>query len=267
MFPVLFVRTPLLKGERMKVLVIATILIFSSTPAQAYFQMDLLKGKKTNKEATQWTLADWLTQKNKIATLDHWLALNRSANWFELNLSAEKGTLKLKNTDAAAVQTTVDQDSQTYSADMYLSIFNINGEYEKTSTDTENAENYGGALGVRLFGTSSQTTSLTARYGLYKHHNLTTLEEWQNQYVEGHLQLYIVQMFGLQGQYRHYFPHDSNQGTELSGYKASAGAFLEFFIFRVYANAYQEPMKYTASDGTVTKQDRSGIEGGVKLFF
>lgn len=251
----------------MRHLLIVVVLAFSSLPAHAYFQMDLMKGKVSNKQATQWTLADWLTQKNKMALLDQWLAMNRSANWFELNLSGEKGKLKLKDTDAAAVETTVDQDSQVYSADIYLSIFNLNGEYEKTETDTNQSENYGGALGLRLFGTSSQTTTLTARYGIYKHHNLTTLEEWQNQYAEGQLQLYVIQFFGLQGTYRHYFPHDSNQGNELSGYKATAGAFVEFFIFRVYANAIQEPIKYTAADGTVTKQDRSGIEGGVKLFF
>ncbi len=251
----------------MKKSLLALILILTSVPAHAYFQMDLLKGKKTNKESTQWTLVDWMAQKNKMALLDQWLAFNRSANWFELNLGTERGRLKLKNTDNSSVTTTINQDSERYQMDLYLSIFNLYGEYEKTSDEVKEGENYGGALGLRLFGTSSQTTSLVARYGYQKRRDLTAQEEWETQYGEGHLQLYLIKAFGLQGQYRHYFPKKSNLGTEMSGYRATAGLFMEIVIFRIYANAFQEPLTYTAADGTVTKQDRSGIEGGVRLFF
>jgi hypothetical protein len=245
---------------------VLVLLLFLPASAHAYFQMDLLKGKKQNKEATQWTLADWLTQKNKMSLLDQWLAMNRSANWFELNLSSTRGRLKLKN-ETGNVTTTINQDHEAYHADMYISFINLSGEYEKHDGENNKSENYGGALGFRLLGTSSQTTSLTARYGWRKLRNLIDQEEWENQYAEGHLQLYLISAFGIQGQYRHYFPNKSNYGTELKGYRATAGAFLEFLIFRIYGNAYQEPIERTASDGTITKSDRSGIEGGVKLFF
>lgn len=234
--------------------------------ANAYFQMDLLKGKKTNKEATQWTLADWLTQKNKMSLLDQWLAMNRSANWFELNLSTTRGRLKLKN-ETGGVTTTINEDHEAYHADMYISFINLNGEYEKHDGENNKSENYGGALGIRLLGTSSQTTNLTLRYGWRKFRDITAQEEFENQYAEGHLQLYLISKLGLQGSYRHYFPNKSNLGTEMKGYRATAGAFVEFLIFRVYGNAYQEPIERTAADGTVTKSDRSGVEGGVKLFF
>lgn len=239
------------------------VLLLIPFHANAYFQLDLMKAKKVDREATQWTLFDWMAQKNRVALMDHWLALNRSANWFELNAGATRGRLKLKS-ETGAITTTVNQDVQTYHLDMYLSILNIRGEYDKYGDEREA---YGGALGLRLLGTSSQTTNLIARYGWRKTNNLVSQEVWENQYAEGNLQIYLVKAFGLNGAYRHYFPADSNKGTSLKGYRATAGAFLEFLIFRVYANAFQEPLERRASDGTVTKDDRSGIEGGVRLFF
>lgn len=237
-------------------------LIFYSLSASAYFQMDMLKGKKTNKENSQWTLADWLAQKNKMALADQWLALNSSANWFDLTLSGAHNEFKLKSTDASGTVTNSKTKGQSYQLDAYFSIFNLYGEYE---VNNDQKESYAGAAGLRLFGTSSQTTNLVVRYGL---RSLTSSanEKWQNQFAEAQLQLYLLKQFGLQGKYRHYFPDDSNLGNRLEGHRLTAGAFIELLIFRIYGDYYQEPMERSSS-GAVTKEQRDGMEYGVRLFF
>lgn len=228
------------------------------------FQSNLLNAKRSQKTASQWTLADWLTQKRNMKMADQWLAMNRSATVFESIMSGGHSNYKLKNTDASGVETEVSRESQAYQLDLYLSIFNFFGEYEKTSDDREE---YGGGAGLRFFGTSSQTTSLLARYGWRKRQDLLTSEVWENQFAEGQLQLYLIGNFGLNGSYRYYFPKRSNQGREFVGTRASAGAFVEFMLFRIFGEAYQEPVEFTDANGVTTKEERRGLTGGLKLYF
>jgi len=239
------------------------LLVFHSFQAAAYFQMDFMKAKAANRASSQWTLADWLAQKNKMRLADHWLAMNRSASIFELNPSGGYNKFQIKTTDAAGVTTTVDRHAQSYQLDMYISLLNLMGEFEKTDN---HIEAYGGALGLRLLGTSSQTTNLILRYGWRRLRHLTTQEDWENQFAEGQLQLYLVSVFGLQSKYRHYFPNTSNKGNKLEGRRLTAGAFVELAIFRLYADYYQEPLEKTSA-GIVSQEEREGFEYGLKLFF
>lgn len=243
----------------MRLTILLSLFIFTS-PAFAFFQMDFLKGKNSSASNSKFTLADWLTQKGNAKLADQWLALNRAGGgWFEFNPSAAHANYKVKTT-TGGVSSSVTRDSQRYTADTYLSILNLYGEYEKSS---DNIEEYGAAAGLRLFGSSSQSTNLVARYGFQRRQNLTTQERWDNPYVEGLLQLYVLANFGVNGQYRYYFPKDSNQGTRLEGHRVTAGAFFDVAIFRLYANYYQQPMKV----GAATNEDREGYEAGVKLYF
>lgn len=246
----------------MRKLLVLCLALTYSWPATAYFQADLLKAKRRNTEATQWTLADWLRQKNQLSLMDHWLALHRSTHWFELNLSGGSQQYTVRSTTGTSTVSN-SPNGQFYQADLYLNIFNLNSEYQKSS---DQRESYGGAAGLRLLGKSSRTTSFTARYGWRRLTNLTTQEQWENQYLEGAVQLYVISSAGLNGQYRYYLPATSNQGTLLVGYKVTAGAFFEFLIFKIYGNYFQEPLELSSA-GVTTKQQSDGFEGGVKLFF
>jgi hypothetical protein len=233
-----------------------------SFEASAYFQMDLLKGKKrAGDSSVQWTLADWLTQKNKQRLADQWLALHSSTDLFDLNLSGSSQSYKLKS-DVGGVSATHNQNSQVYRLDGYISIFNINGEFEKTN---EGRESYGGAAGLRLLGSNSQTTNFVARYGWRRLNDFPAGERWDNQYAEAELHIYVVKMLGLNGAYRYYFPSNSNLGNRLAGHRTNAGAFIELGIFRVYGNYFWEPLQLRAADGTVTQENRDGFEGGLML--
>ena len=245
--------------QRLSLMLIAIL----SLNAHAYYQMDFLKNKNQAKATSRWTLADWLAQKKQNALADQWLALHSSSSWFDLAISGQQTSFDVKSTGASGTATKTKDGGQIYEVDMYLSIFNLNGEYEKRSDDIES---YAGALGVRIFGTSAQTTNLVLRYGLQETKNLRTKEHWDNQYAEGQLQLYVIQQFGLEGKYRYFFPDTNGQGNKLSGSKLTAGAFAEFGILRIYADYFQEPIEIS-NNGAVTKQDRTGFQYGVKLFF
>lgn len=242
------------------------IFVFSSTQAFAYgTSKDLFTFKKSpDSSATQWTLADWLQQKNRMSLLDHWLALHTSTSWFQFDAGGGPTQYSVRTTTSAGTAR-VTHTSQSYNANFYLSIFNIYGDYEKSD---DNYESYSGAVGLRLLGTSSRTTSLTARYGLRHRQNLTSGEHWTNPFLNGQLQLYVFSKFGLQGTYTYYFPNTSNLGRQLKGHKVNAGAFLELAIFRIYGNYFLEPLTIGGSGATedITEQ-RSGFEGGVKMYF
>jgi hypothetical protein len=238
------------------------ILFFASLNAHAYFQMDFLKNKNSAKASSRWTLADWLQQKSKARLADQWLAANRAAGQLvEVNLGGGYNQYEVKTGAASAA---VDHHSQSYQLDTYISFFNLMGEYEKTDNDKESMA---GAAGLRLLGSSSQTTNLVARYGIRQLKDTVTDEVWKNNFAEGQLQLYVISAFGLQGKYRYYFPHDSSSGNKLAGHRVTAGAFLEFGLLRLFGDYYQEPMELTPAGGAAVKQDRTGFEYGIKLFF
>jgi hypothetical protein len=240
------------------------LIVVLSWNAHAYFQMDFLKNKSSQaKSSSRWTLADWLAQKQKNSLADQWLALHTSSNWFDLSLSGQQTQFEVKTTPANGTATTTKDGGQLYEADMYISIFNLNGEMEKRGDDYES---YAGAAGIRLFGTSNQTTNLVVRYGLQETKNKKTAEHWDNQYAEAQLQLYVIEFFGLQGKYRHFFPDTSKQGNKVSGHKVTAGAFIEYGMLRIFADYFQEPME-TSANGSTSKRDRTGMQYGLRLFF
>jgi hypothetical protein len=227
------------------------------------FQRDILRGHSSGGEPVQWTLADWLAQKNRMSLLDQWLAVHQSNQWFELYGGANSGRFTVRNSGNSGTAS-VTRDSQTYSLNMYVSILNLFGEYEKTS---DNRESYGGGAGLRLLGTSARTTSLAVRYGWRRLQDLDDGEVWDDQFADAQLQLYLFKPFGLTGGYRYYFPTDSNHGNGLQGQRVTAGAFFEFLIFRLYGNYYQEPMRVTPAGGTTYTETRQGFDGGVQLYF
>lgn len=228
--------------------------------SHAFFQMDLLKSKNSTASTSRWTLADWLSQKSKIRLADQWLAANRSKSSFEFNPSAAHSRYTIRSQDTSG-SASVTSDSQVYRLDTNISILNLTGEYEKSSL---NLEEYGGAAGLRFLGDGSRSTGLVGRYGWRRRQDLTTQERWDNQYAEGQLQLYIISAFGLNGQYRHYFPSTSNLGNRLEGHKLTAGAFIELGVFRLYANYVKEPLTFK-NGAAETKQSREGYDAGLKI--
>lgn len=238
--------------------ILFSVLVFSfCSPAFAYFQMDLLKNKNTiAKESSRWTLSDWLAQKNRASILDQWLALHHQVQTFEFIPAAAFEQLKTTTPASDGSQSSVNAEAQSYSLEMYLSLLALRGDYR---VDINHLETYSGAVGLRLLGVSAQTTSLVSRFGWETRQDLKLNEVWHSRYLEGELQIYLAQSFGLTGSYRSYFQQASNQGNVLKGSLFTSGLFLESGILRLFANYLQERVEPNKS--------RQGLTAGLKLFF
>lgn len=215
-------------------------------------------------ETTRWTIVDYLAQKRSVQLMDQWLAVNRSKELFQFSFGGGPLTYDYKTTTGTA-STTVSKTSLSYKAALYVSIFGLEGEYEKTNHDLTS---YGGAFAIRLLGTSSQDTHLTAKYGIRTQidESSSPHEKWSNQFAEGSLQIYLVKMFGLHGDYRHYFPDESSSGVDLQGHRTTAGVFFDIGLVRIYGDYFREALKYD-NGATVTEKARDGYEYGARFYF
>lgn len=248
----------------MRSFVVIVFLITGSPAFAQKFQGPLSSQAQGNRESSRWTIADWLTQKGNMRFMDQWLTLNRSANLFEMYLGGGPVSYTHRTT-TAGVTTTASQDSIAYQIAMYVSIFGLQAEYEKTDHDLTAAA---GSLAVRLIGATHQGTNLTLKYGLRKltDESVTPAAEWSNQFAEGDMTVYIVKMFGVKAQYRHYFPDTADNGVDLRGSRATAGAFVDIGLLRLYGDYFQEKMD-ADNAGTVTTKEREGWEYGARLYF
>lgn len=245
-------------------ILILVLLFGASAHAAPHFQMKMLEGKRPQKEASQWNIGDWLSQKSKTAFWDQWLAMNRQATTYESNFSAAHSRFDIQTESATGVIGKDDGDGQVYGADFYITIFNVHGEYEKTSG---NQESYGGGIGLRIFGTSSQTTTIALKGGWRRLTDLSTSEKWENTFAEAQMQLYLLKFMGLAGKYRFYQPATSKSDNTLSGSRTTGGVFVEGMIFRIFADYYQEPMNLKDAAGLTSKISREGYEAGLKFYF
>lgn len=233
--------------------------------ASANFQDWLIQSHsyRRSDKNVQWTLSDWLSQKWQVKLEDEWLAMHKSRHIAELALGGAYEKYAFK-TDNGTSTTNTPLSAQLFNADFYLTLFNVYGEYQKTD---DGIESFAWAGGLRILGSSVQTTALVARYGIRHLDNLQTQEIWQNPFAEGVFQLYICSAFGLSAAYRYYFSAKSNQGDSMSGHKVSAGAFIESGFIRLYGEYYQEPFQITSSTGAPSTQESDGIQAGAKFMF
>lgn len=239
------------------------LLMLWGTHAQAqYFQLDLMKNRQGNKESSRWTVVDWLSQRQKIQLWDQWLAMNRSANWFEMQVSASEFDYTLKSENGTAT-TEITDKSQSYSLDLWISLIGLRGEYEIRADDYESRS---AMVNLRLIGSSLQSTHFILRGGVQTLENTATQEKWENPFASGSLKLYFLDFIGLFGEYRHFFKSDSNQGRQLVGSRTRAGAFVEYGILQVTGSYWEEPSEITGATGT-TQEKRTGTEVGVAFLF
>jgi hypothetical protein len=80
--------------------------------------------------------------------------------------------------------------------------------------------------------------------------------------------LYGNRYFGVEGLWHHFFESSVNdQGNRLKGDRFQAGAFLDFSFVRVYVDYFHEQELASNPDLQAAYPIRSGVLGGVRLFF
>lgn len=242
----------------MKYLLISILLW--SAPALAYFQQELMQKKIANREATRWTLAGYLAQQERISLMDQWLALNQSANIFEMTVGGAYGRTHHRFPDLGLDKTFDDAEGNL---DLYIYLFGLHGRYESMQGSLKRTSAW---ASLRLLGTSSQTTSLSAGYGEMWWHDVDFAQDWQLPFWNADLQLYISRHFGLRGEYVGYFSKTSNQGKKLGGHETRARIFWDLSVFRIFAG-YQWQSYTLDSGGNSYSRSRDGWQSGLELFF
>lgn len=250
----------------MRYFLLALLLMGSHVSAQSMFGVrGSGSSSSSGKDSTRWTLTDYLSQKQKVRLMDHWLGLNGSAVKFESILSGGSLQYNTTSTNGSGVKVKSSESITSGKFSLFYTIFGLEGEYEKSNKDWNSTS---GMFSIRLLGSSQQNTNLTASYGIRKKaYTGDTPETFQNQFAQGSLNLYIVEFFGIDGSYRSYFNNKSSLQRDFKGTRITGGVFFEVGFFRIYGQFNQEMSEITPADGSAaTKEDRQGFDVGAKIF-
>lgn len=227
----------------------------------SYFQVELMKNRQKAKETSRWTLFDWISQKKKISLWDQWLAENRSATIFEMQLSGSQSDFETV-TKTSVGESDFKDSSQSYALDLWITLFGVRAEIEEQA---EIQKTTSLMANLRLIGSSLQSTHLVVRGGIQQLEDLQNDRTYQNPFASAALRIYFLSFIGLHGEYRHLFEAESDEGAiQLTGTRTKAGAFIEWGILRIQGQVVSEPFEFT-NGGSVTEQTRSGIEYGIYL--
>lgn len=158
---------------------------------------------------------------------------------------------------------TSEKEIERYSFSLFITIFGLEGGYEKSS---EKIESRFGQINLRLLGQSSKSTQLIAGYGVRKTENSEDDSEVTNQYVNSKLQLYFFKFFGVDGSYKKFFRNKDNLKRDQEGERAEYGVFLEYGFLRLYGRAFDD-RTFITENGVRQKRAREGVDAGVKFFF
>jgi hypothetical protein len=236
----------------------ATLLLTSTAHALTLFGEGIYK-KSQDKESTRWTLSDWITQKKSFNAMDQWLAVNRTLDKFEFNIEGGKRTY-----DVTVGGNVLKEDITHYGATFYWSIFGLTYQFEDSSEDfTRESIQFN----LRLLGASSQTTSLTAFYGIrtWKYENPAS--ELKNNYAGAKLTLYLTSFFGIEGEYKKFFKEsDAATNTTYESENAEYGVFVDLVFVRLYGQAFKEKSQSTPAGGPTTEVVRDGAVAGVRFY-
>lgn len=240
-----------------KTLIFLIFSIASTANAKTFFGGGTFS-RQGNSENTRWTLGDWLTQKKEFSFMDHWLAMNKQANFIELNMGGGQSSYDL-TVGGSTTKKTIDR----FSIQLWVSIFGL--QYTQDQSD-EDWQSKSGQLNVRLFGQSSKDTTLTAFYGIRKWDDSNSANEYENQFGGARLNLLIVSMFGLEGSYRKDLKATDNNNREIEGSRVEYGVFFDLSFVRLYANQFVDKSSVTTA-GVTTEEKRDGLDAGVKFYF
>ena len=211
-----------------------------AAPAQADDVYTFIVKKQEEKASTRWTLAEWLKTRDRMALMDLWLALHTPTP-YEFYLG---GDLAAAKQDAGGNYT-----GMRAQAGAYASIFGLGVEREFGPINQSLAQ-----FNLRIFGFHDQSTNITLHGGI---RSRTGSEKFRSGLAGVSMSIYITRFFGIDGQWRHYFGATTNSSqASFIGNRFDGGAFIDFKFLRVYGLYFQE-----------TDIARSGVEGGVRLYF
>ena len=243
---------------------IATVVSASTANAQFEGTYEVAVKKQEEKKSSRWSLADWLTQKQRNRAMDLWLAKNSTSSHYEFFLEARGVNYGETNGEANATPENHNVYGGAFAA--YAGVAGLKGGYD---LDSEKRSNWAASLNLRLFGRAIQDTHINLEYGLRG----TTLKEdtdsefFQNQFGGVSINLYLAKSFGLEGIYQRLLPVESDRHRTMEGEDSKAGVFIDFSLLRVFGYWRHEYLHFKGGDQPSGSEFRQGFGGGLRLYF
>lgn len=220
--------------------------------------------RSDKREASRWTLQEWLEQRDRSRMMDIWLSLN-SASPYEFKLGYWQNSY---DTVTSAPASTTGSISTAGNFSAYAQIFGLSLEHENNIK--EQYSDLVGKFDLRLLGNSIQNSNLTLHFG-QRTRNLTYLAsgaQVKNPFAELSLCLHFSKFFGLTGDYRYYQPTtDTTLNQSIAGSLTEGGVFIDFKALRVFGSWFQDLQTNTPTAGAMTTTTRTGYRGGVEIYF
>lgn len=220
--------------------------------------------RSSNREASRWTLQDWLEQKDRSRIMDLWLNMNSPSPYeFEVGLWQNSYSTSISS---PASQTNYISTQGNISA--YAQIFGLTAEYENNIKEQYN--DVIGKFDLRLMGNSIQNTNLTFHLGQRTRamSYLATNPQVKNSFAELSLCMHLSKFFGITGGYRVYQPAtDPTINQSVAGTLSEGGLFIDFKAVRVFGSWFEDLQVNTPTTGSSTSTIRTGYRSGVQIFF
>ena len=255
--------------------------------------MASFQDRAKSREATRWTLQEWLEQKNKIYLMDLWLSMHAPSP-YEFSLlfgyNSYEWSQSLLDTGTGASTDTSNGKSNFISYVGQLQAFAqfIGVGVEHENNTSEKYSDLTGLFHIRLLGNSIQNSNLTISGGqrtrqIFSGNSLGlnggtqgvfagtgVADTWRQTFGQVSLSLHVTKQFGFQGKYRGYQSFTDSQLREISGNKTEAGAFIDFYSVRIFGQWYKDNTIYKSGPNTTNQEiteTRTGIQSGLEFFF
>jgi len=217
------------------------------------------QGRQEKKKTTRWTLSDWMSTKQQVALMDQWLALNTSANMFDLYFFGSTGKEFTRSTSDIDLEEN-DLETQFYKAGLFFSILGAEGEIDNADQGTIERNNFS----IRLLGKSLQSTSLIIKTGYRMQESEITDTKLNNLTYGADLTLYFFKAFGVTLSSSQIVSGKDADDNTVAGYYSQAQAFIEANFLRVSAIYFEEGLEIEMASSR-SNYIRSGWLAGVSL--
>ncbi len=246
----------------MRIFTLLVLIMFLFSFQAHCFAKNSFNEKVGNKEASRWTLAEWLAQKERVKMMDVWLALHSSDNPYEFFIGGASSSYRLSSD---LFDTPESERLNQGELGAFATIVGLRGQY---FSSTEDDYGWKASFVLRILGTAEQGTHWNLFYGIRNQKLLfnDVIEEFQNNFIGADFNLYLTSKFGMNFMYEKLLPVKTKNEISKEGDVYSAKVFIDFYFIEVFGRWFQENIELS-SDFLRIKSKREGFGLGLLFYF
>ena len=220
---------------------------------------DSLNKKSLGKNASKWTLADWLGTKSKVQVMDHWLAMNSSINRFEFYMGVSHFDFTDQQFDLGVPGIKSKKELSTLTVAGFLTILGLKVEQEKDDlVVTSSVEGI-----LRVFGKSEQSSRWNLFYGSKFIEIEANSESYNRVFYGSEVRIYIFRFLSIDGRYAFFEESERPDNRFIKGNELEYGLNIDLGAVQLFGKYRDQTDELTSS----TKMIRNGFRYGVNIYF